>query len=151
MTDERERSAAAAVDALEREIRLREIEIACLHRARDTIARSIALTCDGATPTSQCRGPISAAWCRSCGHVVRRCDLHGGGRAAGQALHAHGRAKHGAGVSAPTDDEIAVLGGGETLPLDGLQAPPAPRGDEGGSTEGEHPGDDQEDDVGADD
>ena len=66
--------------AIEAEIRIRLVELAALERALETVQRAGAPGCDrGADGAAgPCGGLTHTAFCRGCGHVERRCDLHGG-------------------------------------------------------------------------
>ena len=124
MTDDRRHIAAVALEALEREIKLRTVELAALERSAETLGRSIRAACSGAHPDSPCAGPISAAWCRGCGEVEQRCQLHGGLRTASMRVRNHTRAKHPGHLDPAPDDTSAVLGGGPPVPVGGLPKPP---------------------------
>lgn len=96
MEERRRAIMAETLRTLDVEIEVRRSELASLERARDVLERAIAENpdrCDKWHEESPCYGPIYARWCTSCGVTLRRCEEHGGLRAATYYIKEH-RASH---------------------------------------------------------
>lgn len=133
--DDRRSIAAAALRSIDVELEVRRAELAALERARDLLERA-ALDypeqCDEWRPDSPCAGPIAYRWCRACGQTFRRCDQHGGLRAASHSASLH-RQEHGEGWgrAESATDERRLRERAEALSVGVVPPPPAPRGDAG--------------------
>lgn len=129
--DVRDRSATAdALRALDLELANRRAELASLERARDILARSDDERCDAYHPDKPCDGIIRARFCIECGLVTKRCDTHGGIRAAAHVADLHRTEAH-AGSDAgdpPPADTRRVPERSAPVPVGRVQAPPPPRG-----------------------
>ncbi len=115
---------------------LRIAELAALERAVDILDRNTnenADRCDCYSPNAPCAGTIVARFCRHCGELTRRCESHGGARAATHAADLH-RSTHGGSDARPPapDEPRAMPRRSASVPVGGVQVPPPPRG---GSTQ----------------
>ena len=136
MRDPRPSASARAL----RELRIvrdeRNAELALLDRAIERLEqadRDRDTRCDVWHHDSPCEGAIHARWCRHCGETTRRCESHGGIRAATHAADLH-RSEHDgsdARDQAPDRPE-GVPGRAEErrkpMPVGVMPVPPAPRG-----------------------
>ncbi len=91
--EERRRDVTAeTLRTLDVEIEVRRAELASLERSRDLLERAITEhpdKCDQWHPEAPCAGLIHARWCRACGETIRRCEEHGGIRAATYYIKEH--------------------------------------------------------------
>lgn len=132
MTDDRRRYITAeALRSIDVEIEVRRAELAAIERARDVLERSQSERPDQCTEwrlDSPCYGLIHARWCRACGETWRRCESHGGIRAATHDASIH-RGTHGDGwgVAESATDSIRLRERAEAMPLGRLPSSPATR------------------------
>lgn len=91
--EERRRAVTAeALRTLDVEIEVRRAELACLERSRDLLERALQAhpdQCDQWSIEAPCAGLIHARWCHACGETIRRCEVHGGIRAATYYIKEH--------------------------------------------------------------
>ena len=85
---ERRAAATSALRELRVELEFRRSELAALERAHDVLERHVEEhddRCDCYHPDKPCAGELYSRFCRVCGEVVKRCQEHGGIRAASYA------------------------------------------------------------------
>lgn len=135
----REGTAARAIRELRAERDERVAELAAIERALDILERSGSAEresrCDAYHHDAPCEGEVRARWCRGCGLVTRRCDAHGGIRAATHAADEHRRSCPGLGACDPAPEEPERVQGArdterprEPVSLGWVPVSPAPRG-----------------------
>lgn len=155
------RSAAdGALRALVVEIEIRRQELATLERSHDILERSLVEhpdRCECWNLTEPCADGISARWCRDCGCVITRCEIHGGSRAATHAMDEH-VASHGviadpeqrkpaARDPAPADAR-RLPAGGKAVPVGRVPSPPPARRPRGPEREAKAPYEDRREQTG---
>jgi hypothetical protein len=95
--NDRRTAAASTLRELSVELEYRRAELAALERAHDILERAAdehGDRCDSYHPDSPCAGELYSRFCRLCGDVVKRCQEHGGIRAATYAADDHRAEAH---------------------------------------------------------
>ena len=129
---ERRTAAASTLRELRIELEYRRSELAALERAHDVLERQVEEhidRCDRYHPDNPCAGELYSRFCRICGIVVKRCQEHGGIRAATYAADAHRSEAHGGQHArlTETDDEGRLRSGSATVSMGGMPAPSTAR------------------------
>lgn len=138
MRHERAARTARLVRELDAEIGNTSAYLALLERARGAaLAAELGSNgrCDAWSHTAPCAGETHARFCRGCGNITRRCEAHGGNRAAGHAADEHRASCPGSDARDPAAHEPSGVQGRsepaparKPVPVGGVPVPPAARG-----------------------
>lgn len=125
-------AAVAALRELRVELEVRRAELSVLEHAHDILERRVdghEDRCDAFHPEKPCYGQTFSRWCRQCGHVIVRCEQHGGIRSATYFADLH-RADHGGEAARHPEAGNArgVSRGVAPVPVGGVSTSPSPRG-----------------------